>query len=76
MKKVIQGMFFILLLFATNISWAQNKTVTGKITGEKGEGVSKASVVVKNTTIGTTTNEKGDFTISVPSTAKLPPREH
>ncbi len=70
MKKVIQGMFFILLLFATNISWAQNKTVTGKITGEKGEGVSKASVVVKNTTIGTTTNEKGDFTISVPSTAK------
>ncbi|MEQ1798870.1 MAG: TonB-dependent receptor plug domain-containing protein, partial [Lacibacter sp.] len=70
MKKVIQGMFFILLLFATNISWAQNKTVTGKVTGEKGEGVSKASVVVKNSTIGTTTNEKGDFTISVPSTAK------
>lgn len=70
MKKVIQGMFFILLLFATNISWAQNKTVTGKVIGEKGEGVSKASVVVKNSTIGTTTNEKGDFTISVPSTAK------
>ncbi len=63
-------MFFILLLFAANVTWAQNKTVTGKVTGEKGEGVSKASVVVKNTTIGTTTNENGDFTISVPSTAK------
>lgn len=70
MKKVIQGMFFILLLFATNISWAQNKTVTGKVTGEKGEGVSKASVVVKNSTIGTTTNERGEFSISVPATAK------
>ncbi len=69
MKKVIQGMFFAFLLLITTVAWAQNKMVTGKVTGEKGEGVSNASVVVKDTKIGTTTNERGEFSISVPSTA-------
>lgn len=70
MKKVIQGMFFSFLLLITTVSLAQNKTVSGKVTDGKGEGISNASVVVKNTNIGTTTNQRGDFTVSVPSTAK------
>jgi len=70
MKKVIQGMFFALFMLITTVTWAQNKTVSGKVTDGKGDGISNASVVVKNTNIGTTTNQKGDFTVSVPSSAK------
>jgi TonB-linked SusC/RagA family outer membrane protein len=38
---------------------------------DKGNGISKATVLLKGTSIGTSTNEKGEFTISVPSTAKI-----
>jgi TonB-linked SusC/RagA family outer membrane protein len=49
---------------------AQNRTLTGKITDEKGSPVFGASVLVKGTTIGTTTKEDGRFSLSVPTTAK------
>ncbi len=50
--------------------WAQNKTVTGRVLGEKGSPVVKATVIAKNTTIGTSTNEKGEFSFSVPASVK------
>ena len=71
MKKILQGLLLFLGFLIPTLSQAQNKTVTGKVVGEKGEGVSKASVVVKNTKIGTTTNDLGEFSISAPSTAKV-----
>jgi TonB-linked SusC/RagA family outer membrane protein len=49
---------------------AQNRTVKGKVTDEKGAPVDHASVVVKGTTTGTTTSADGSFSISVPATAK------
>src|ERR1035437_575546 len=67
MKKIIMLCF---TFFAIANVMAQNKTVTGRVTDEKGDGVSNASVVVKNTKIGTSTNANGEFTISVPATAK------
>lgn len=70
MKKVFQGIFFSLLLLTTTTSWAQNKTVTGKVLNEKGEKIANASVVAKNSNIGTTTNENGEFSISVPVSSK------
>ncbi|MGB3091049.1 MAG: carboxypeptidase-like regulatory domain-containing protein, partial [Chitinophagaceae bacterium] len=70
MKKIFQGFFLFLLLLITSVSIAQNKTVTGKVVGEKGEGISKASVVVKGTKLGTSTNNNGEFSLSVPATAK------
>ena len=71
MKKIFQGFFLFLLLLISSVSQAQNKTVTGKILGEKGDGISKASVVVKGTRLGTTTNDNGEFSISVPLSAKI-----
>lgn len=70
MKKILQGVFLVILLLFSSASWAQNKTVTGKVVGEKGEAVANASVVVKNSKVGTSTNANGEFTISVPATAK------
>ncbi len=70
MKKILQGIFLFVLLLFSSVSWAQNKTVTGRVIGEKGDAVSNASVIVKNTKIGTNTNANGEFTISVPATAK------
>lgn len=45
---------------------AINKTVTGKISDEKGEGLPGVSVVLKGTTSGTVTDTEGKFSLSVP----------
>ena len=39
----------------------KEKTITGQITDEKGEGLPGASVAVKGTSIGTNTDSKGNF---------------
>ena len=49
---------------------AQNSTITGKVSDEKGAPVARASVNARDHNIGVTTNEDGVFSISVPSTVK------
>ena len=44
----------------------QDKTITGKVTGENGNPLSGASVLVKGSKSGTATDENGNFSISVP----------
>lgn len=53
------------LLFVI-MAWAQ-KTVTGKVTDDKGAALVNASVVVKGTKVGTVTRADGSYSISVPS---------
>lgn len=60
----------LVMVVFTTFAMAQNKTVTGKVTDEKGAPVANASVLVKGTTKGVTTNNDGSFSISVPATAK------
>jgi TonB-linked SusC/RagA family outer membrane protein len=48
---------------------AQNRTVTGTVTDDKGNPVPNASVVVKGTKNGTTTNSNGSFSLNVPANA-------
>jgi TonB-linked SusC/RagA family outer membrane protein len=50
--------------------FAQNRTVTGRVTDDKGSPVAGASVLVKGTTLGTNTKEDGTFSISVPQSAR------
>ncbi len=50
-------------------SWAQTKSVSGKVTDEKGAGVSGASVLVKGSRAGTSTDAAGSFHINVPASA-------
>ncbi|MEP6513655.1 MAG: SusC/RagA family TonB-linked outer membrane protein, partial [Parafilimonas sp.] len=58
-----------LFTFVMQQTWAQNKTVTGKITDEKGNPVAGASVVVKGTKIGASTDASGSFRINAPASA-------
>ena len=45
----------------------QGTEVSGRVTGDDGQGVPGATVVVKGTTVGTATDAEGNFTLSVPS---------
>ncbi|MDB5252961.1 MAG: hypothetical protein JWP27_2130, partial [Flaviaesturariibacter sp.] len=50
---------------------AQNRTVSGVVTGgTAATPLAGASVTVKGTTAGTTTDERGNFSLSVPSSAR------
>jgi TonB-linked SusC/RagA family outer membrane protein len=62
---------FLLLISAVVIfasqAWAQDRTVTGKVTStEDGSPLPGVNVVLKGTTIGTATDADGKFSISVP----------
>ena len=69
MRKLV-SMSFVLLLTIMQ-AFAQERTVKGKVTDEKGgtplQGV---SVTVKGTIIGTTTNADGSFQLKIPANAK------
>jgi TonB-linked SusC/RagA family outer membrane protein len=64
-------LFFMLgmLLFSAQLL-AQNRNVTGKITDEKRNPIPNASVIIKGTTAGTTTDNTGSFSLSVPNNAR------
>ena len=49
----------------------QDIKVTGKVTGDNGEGLSGVSVSVKGTSIGTSTDNAGNFTITAPEKGTL-----
>ena len=71
-KKLLSRSVLPLLLLVTwQLSFAQDKTVTGKVIDSKdGTPVVGASVVVKGATTGTTTKADGTFSITVTGTAK------
>jgi TonB-linked SusC/RagA family outer membrane protein len=66
-------LFWVILLLAglCQQAWAQDRTISGKITDRSnGQGLPGVTVVVKGTpTIGTSTNADGVYSLSVPSTA-------
>src|ERR1051326_2229078 len=66
MKKII---FLVTFLSSLLFAVAQNRTITGKVTDENGNGLVNASVIVKGTNIGATTAADGSFRLSVPSNA-------
>lgn len=49
---------------------AQDRSITGRITDEKSQPIAGASIAVKNSTAGTSTDANGNFTINVPSSGK------
>lgn len=58
-------------LFVLSVQlFAQNRTITGRVTDQAGNGIPNASVIVKGTNLGTTTTENGSYSLSVPATAR------
>jgi len=74
MKQFMRKLAYLLLsiCISAGIATAQSgRTVTGVVKDDNGKPVADASVVVKGTVLGTTTDTKGAFTInSVPASAK------
>lgn len=66
----------VLLLLIQTLVWqsslfAQNKTIKGKVTDERGEGLPGASVIVKGSTSGASTDNNGNYTISAATGSTL-----
>jgi TonB-dependent starch-binding outer membrane protein SusC len=57
-------LYFIIALLTHGISMAQSIPVTGKITDENGAAISGASIAIKGSQTGTTTNEAGNFSLN------------
>ncbi len=49
----------------------EERTITGSVTDESGAPLIGATIIVKNTSIGTTTDFDGNFSISVPDDSKI-----
>lgn len=66
LKKVLQTVFLIVFVASFQTVYAQSKTITGKVTdAANGEAIPGATVVVKGTNIGITTDMDGKFKINV-----------
>lgn len=75
-KNALKKMKTILLLLGLFISaettlQAQNTTVRGKVVNDKAEAVPNISILVKGSTNGATTDENGNYLISVPDTSAV-----
>ncbi|WP_321307269.1 TonB-dependent receptor [Marinifilum fragile] len=71
MKKII-GLFVCLFIVGVQFLKAQDRSVSGTVTlAEDGLGVPGASVIVKGTSIGTTTNLDGKYVLTVPTAGDI-----
>src|SRR5688500_9293094 len=67
MRKLL-ALLTAFLLFAGQV-FAQ-KTITGKVTDDKGIPIANVSVVVTGTTTGTVTKSDGTFSLAIPANAR------
>lgn len=58
-----------LLLLITGMANAQTRTVTGKVTDEKGDPIPGATIQIKGTNTGTAASVDGTFKVNAPATA-------
>ncbi|OMP80369.1 TonB-dependent receptor [[Flexibacter] sp. ATCC 35208] len=64
------GLLFLLTMLHFHTLMAQQKKVTGQVSGKEGP-LTNVSVQIKGTTIGAYTDDKGQFTISVPNSSAV-----
>jgi len=68
MRKFLLISFLCLL--HVSVVWAQERTVTGKVTAaEDGSPLPGVNVVIKGTTVGTVTDANGGYQLAVPATS-------
>ncbi len=70
MKKVFTLGFLWLLLFLAGAGFAQDLSIKGKVQSADGY-LPGASILIKGTSRGSTTDTNGDFTLSAPANATL-----
>lgn len=65
MKKSLLTAWLVLLIALPILVFSQSRQITGTVSDEKGQPLAFVSVIQKGTQNGTTTNEKGTYSISV-----------
>ena len=65
------SLFAFLILMVVQGLMAQGQTVTGRVTGEAGDPLPGANVLVQGTTRGVITNPEGEYSIRVDANAVL-----
>lgn len=68
MKKLLLTLMVSMGFLLTAVA---QKTVTGKVTDANGTPLSNVSVIVQGTKVGTTTDNNGNYTITVPANGKV-----
>ncbi|MER3470721.1 MAG: SusC/RagA family protein [Chitinophagaceae bacterium] len=69
-RKLLRIISLPVFLLLSMIAFAQNRVITGRVTDASGNGIPGASITVAGSSVGTTTNATGDFTLSVPANAQ------
>lgn len=68
MKRILLVCLTAVFAFASSELWAQERTVSGRVTSaEDGSGLPGVNVVVKGTTNGTVTDVNGNYSVSAPA---------
>lgn len=72
LRRTMASAFFLMLAAIFSLpALAQNITVRGRVTNDAGQAVPNASVTVKGTTNGVSSNSEGNYEISAPPNATL-----
>ena len=72
MNGIFTRCCLVAFLLLSVVSFAQDKTVKGRVTSKSdGSGLPGANVLIKGTDRGSTTNANGEFTLSSPASAVL-----
>lgn len=69
MKRAL--LFFTMLMVCVTLSYAQQRQVTGKVTDTEGKPIPFATIQVKGTNTGTTSDVDGNFKLNVGGTGTL-----
>ncbi|MHB1921305.1 MAG: SusC/RagA family TonB-linked outer membrane protein [Chitinophagaceae bacterium] len=69
MKKLL--LLFTILIVGCSLAFSQQHVISGRILGKDGSPIPFASIQVKGTTQGTTSDQNGHFSLSVPANAVL-----
>ena len=69
MKRIL---LFVVLMLWFSAAWAQDRTVSGRVTSaDDASGLPGVNVVVKGSAVGTVTDTEGNYTITAPSNGTL-----
>ncbi|MEQ1586516.1 MAG: TonB-dependent receptor [Cyclobacteriaceae bacterium] len=68
MKKILLVKIFSVLMLITSVAWAQDRTVSGRVTSaDDGSGLPGVNVLLRGTETGSITDVDGNYRLSIPA---------
>lgn len=72
MKRILLTCFMLMAMMVSISAWAQDRTVTGRVTGaDDGLPLPQVTVLLKGTTTGTPTDADGNYRLTVPQSGGI-----